>query len=195
MERPIDGQHPKPPFYVDFIYHEHWQQHKEERGNYLPGLEMAVLDPINVERNLYYLGREYFWRGMHDKALKLFDLALPKIWWMPEKGQAYVWMALIYKARKDYAKASECLHKSIEACNDRREPWFELANLYEEQNMLEQAITYYTAALAVPFKAHGYMNDMALYGSLIPDRLAFAYNRMGNKEMAKECWIEAIKYI
>lgn len=61
----IPGQSPKPPMWCDFIYHHHWQQAKEERGSqYLAGLELSVAENGEDDRNVYYLGREFFYHGL-----------------------------------------------------------------------------------------------------------------------------------
>ena len=191
----IPGQEVKPPKWVDFIRHSHFQQEKEtRRGQYLAGLELSVLENPEDDRNIYYLSREYFYNEEFDKSIKLFDKAIALNTWLPERNQAYVYQGLAYKGKKEWDKAIECFHKAMIAFDERREPFWELATLYEEQGQFNRALVYYMAALAIPFKPQGYLNHTILYGWKIPDKIAYLSDKLGNKEQAKRYWLEAIKY-
>jgi len=191
----IPGQNPKDPKWCDDIYHHHWQEGKQERGSqYLAGLELSVLDDPKDNRNVYYLAREYHYNGKHDLAIKWFDKAIKLGRWLPERNQAYVYQGLSYRGKGKPNEAIECFHKAMITFDERREPFWELGLLYEEQKMFDRALVYYSAALAIPFKPQGYLNNMDLYGWKIPDKIAYIYNIFKNKEKSKEYWLEALKY-
>jgi tetratricopeptide (TPR) repeat protein len=115
------------------------------------------------------------------------------MWWKPERGQAYIWMGLTHKYRKEYDKAEGCFYKSLAECNTRREAFWELGVMYDETNRPEQAVIALEAALAIPFKPQGYLANMHLYGWLIPDKLAQIYAKMGRKEDSKRNWLLCLK--
>ncbi len=97
VHSPLPGQNPKPPFFCDFIYHHHYQLPTENRVNYPCNLELSILDDPNNDRNVYYLGREYFWLGEHAKAVVMLENAVKLSTWEPEKGQAQIFLAQSYE--------------------------------------------------------------------------------------------------
>jgi tetratricopeptide (TPR) repeat protein len=187
------GIEAKPPTYTTTLTHHHYQKKKESRGNYLPGLELSVLHGENPDRNTYYLAREYFYVKRYEDSIKMFDKALGIQWWKPERGQAYIFQGLCYKLLGKPDEAIKCFHKSLAECDTRREPFWELGLIHDELGHKEEAITYWTAAMAVPFKPHGYLNSMELYGAMIPDRLAMLYSQKGDKETSKKWWLIALQ--
>ena len=187
IHAPVEGQKPKSPAYTGDIYLHHWQEHKDERGSYLPGLELSVLSGENLDRNMYYLAREYYYNERWDDAISMFSAALKIMWWNAERGQAYIFMSRCYRALKKDKLARECLFSSLNECDTRREPWYEIAEMTGQ-------IWYYEAAMAVPFNAHGYLNDKNLYSWRIPEQLAARYGNAGNFEQSKKWWLESLKY-
>lgn len=184
----------RPPVYTSSLIHHHYQKTKESRGNYLPGLELSVLHEENLDRNLFYLAREYFYKGVWGVSIKMFEVALRVMWWKPERGQAYIFKAKCHEMLGQQEIALENLHMSLMACDTRREPFFELGEYYSKCNKLDQAVSYYLAALGVPYRPHGYLNSMELYGWLIHDRLATLYAKIGAKDLAKEQWLKCLKF-
>ena len=194
IHTPIKGQTPKLPKYVDFIYHKHFQIQKAERSNYLPGLELSVLENPKDDRNIYYLAREYFYTGRYEQAISMFNDALSIQTWKPEIGQAYIFKGLSHKALKQYDKAIECFKSSIDVYFDRRDAFWELCNIYTELKDYNKAIAYCLSATAIPFKVKGYINSKDLYGWKMEDKLAYLYGLIGDKEKSKLHWLEALKY-
>jgi glycosyltransferase involved in cell wall biosynthesis/2-polyprenyl-3-methyl-5-hydroxy-6-metoxy-1,4-benzoquinol methylase len=190
----MPGKKQRPRRYVDFIYHDHWQEYKESRGNYLGGLELAVTENPENERDLYYLAREYFYRRDYERSIKMFDIMIPKGKWAPEIGQAHIFKGNCYEWTGRDQKAKECYLDSLKVCDTRREPFWALANVCRKMKQNEQAVSYCHAALDVPFRAHGYLNRMELYGNRIYDELTMIYSDMGNKDMARKAWAEGLQY-
>lgn len=190
---PVDGQEAKMLF-TDKIYLHHWQEKSENRLDYLAKLEYSILENENDDRNTYYLGREYVWNNQWEKSIKLLTKAIELGHWKPELGQAYIFMGYCYGRLGKDIEAEDCFYKSLALNDRRREPWNALAEFFESKNDLAKAITYYEASTTVPFNAQGYLNQKNLYGRIIPDKLAFLYSKLGQKEKAKKWWIEAMKH-
>lgn len=193
IHTPIEGQNPQ-NLYTDKIYLHHWQKQSDNRANYLPKLEYAILENENDDRNTYYLGREYFYNSQWEKAIKVLKKALNLGWWKPELGQAYIEMGICYENLGNKEEAEKCFYESIRMNDRRREPFKYLAEFLEKNEQLERAITYYEGAATIPFQEQGYLNQKNLYGWIIPDKLAMLYDRIGKKDQAKKWWIEAMKY-
>lgn len=191
----IPGKNPKPPAWCDVIDHHHWQQGKGERGSqYLAGLELSVLGNPEHGRNIYYYARELMYAGEHEKAIKFFDKAISIGKWIPELNQAYTYRGTCYRHLGKVDEAVESFHKAMMLADNRREPFWELGNLYEEQKQPERALVYYRAALAIPFRPQGYLANKVLYGWRILDKIAYLYDKIGNKEEAKKYWISLLKH-
>lgn len=190
----IPGQSLKPPRWCDFIYHQHYQNPQTSRGQYLPGLELSVLASPKDDRNVYYLAREYMYCQQYTRAIRFFDEAIKLGSWVPEKNQAYVYQGISYKLSGEPGKAIDCFHKAMAVTDTRREPYWELGALYEEQDDFPRALVYYLAATAVPFTSQGYLSHKTLYTWKIPDKLAFVYGRLGNESESKRWWLEVIKH-
>lgn len=161
----------KEVFYAPFIYNNHYQNTETNRKGYLPALEMSILDEKLLDRNMYYLARQYYFNEEYGKALKVFDMALEIMTWNAERGQALIYMGLCYKLIDDRRLAAINFWKAIIEYEMRREPWYEMGRLLEEDNHLEEALVYYHAALGVTFREHGYLNSKRLYGDLIPKKI------------------------
>lgn len=194
IHAPRKGCTPKPAKWTDSIYHHHWQNKETQRGGYIKGLELDVTNNFNNDRNLYYLGREYFWAGEFLKAIQTFNVAFKKMWWEPEIGQAYIWKSLSHQALGEEKKALRCLHTSLKYCDTRREPFYELGEYYFKQKKYDQAITWWQAAVNIPFRAHGYLNNKDLYGWKIHDKLAVTYSNLNAKDKVKEEWLKCLKF-
>lgn len=59
-------------------------------------LEKAVADNPECVRERFYLGREYFYRGMYDKALPMFGRYVQQSRFLAEKAEAFLTMARAY---------------------------------------------------------------------------------------------------
>ena len=191
----IPGQNPKPPAWCDTIDHHHWQQGKGERGaQYMAGLELSVLENPEHDRNIYYYSRELMYAGEHKKAIKFFDKAISLGKWIPELNQAYTYRGLCYRYLGKVDEAVESFHKAMMLADNRREPFWELGSLYEEQKEFDRALVYYRAALAIPFRPQGYLANKLLYRWEILDKIAYLYDKIGQKEEAKKYWIELLQH-
>ena len=191
----IDGgsRHEK---FTDSIYHHHYQLPKEERGNYLPGLELSVLqgDKELYDRNIYYYARELFYNGKWEQAIKTFDIAFEVMTWTPEISQAYIFLSQCHRELGDKESQKKCLLRAIELCQTRREPYFELAQAYEQEGDTQTALAFYLAASAIEFRPHGYINEKNLYGWVVPERISAMYGRLGNFEESKRWFLETLKH-
>lgn len=56
---------------------------------------IAIEDPHNT-RNLFYLGREYGYKGQWEQAISIFENYLALATWLPERADAYFMNALCY---------------------------------------------------------------------------------------------------
>ena len=73
--------------YAPEVTLEHYPDHSKPRSQYLPLLEQAVAEEPDNDRNVHYLGREYFFyqRWQESIATLKRHLALPTATWADER--------------------------------------------------------------------------------------------------------------
>lgn len=187
------GEPTLPPVYTDKIYHHHYQIQHENRANYLPKLEYAILEDFNDDRNTFYLGREYFYNGQWEKAIKIFNKYETLNGWTPEQSQAYIYIAQCYANLGNDEKAVEYFYKAIAKDSSRREPFFYAAEYYAGKDMWKNVVVLLAASLEVDFNPNYYINEKNLYTWRTHDLLAQAYFNVGKVEKAREQWVLAAR--
>ncbi len=70
--------------------------HSQDRFRSLRILEKEVADNPDCVRERFYLGREYFYRGMYDKALPQLGRYVQQSRFLAEKAEAFLTMARAY---------------------------------------------------------------------------------------------------
>ena len=113
---------------------DHRADDTKSRAQYLPLLEMSVLEDPEDDRNLHYLGREYYFHGRWEDAIITLKrhLLLPSATWADERcaSMRYISRCLVMLRRRDEARA--WLLRAAAEAPHLREPWLELARLLYE---------------------------------------------------------------
>lgn len=76
-------------------------------------LEAAVAEDPRSPRNLYYLGREYYYKQRHYDAIMTFEKYLKIAHWKAEAADAYFIMAQCYEALKDPKRMADAVLQAI----------------------------------------------------------------------------------
>jgi len=179
--------------YTDAMYLHHWQEPSVNRTNYLPKLEYAILEKENDDRNTYYLAREYYYNQKWDTAIMMFEKYLELGGWIPEQGQALIFMGDCYKYSGRPDKAKELYHAAMIKDDTRREPFFALAMLHAERNELRSAVIYLKAALEIPYNPTYYLNNMNIYSWEIHEQLSVIYDKLGEHKLSQQHWFESVR--
>jgi tetratricopeptide (TPR) repeat protein len=160
----------------------HHPDDSKSRGQYFPMLEMAVAEDPYDDRNSHYLGREYFFYGMCDKAKEELQrhLSLPRAVWKPERAASMRYIAKCSQGKE----REEWLKKAQQESPSSREPLVDLAEYYYEQEMWTECLQMAMMALAITEKPLEYLNDPKAWGALPHDLAAIASYNLGVKEDA-----------
>jgi tetratricopeptide (TPR) repeat protein len=174
------GTEPETIGWIDLEIHHHADNTKS-RGQYFPLLEQAVDEDPEDDRNTYYLAREYFYYGMNDKAIPMFErhLSLPRAKWPPERAAS-----MRYLAKMIPEKRTEWLEKAIAEAPGRREPWVDLAKHYYETSQWADCFRAATKALEIKEKPLEYLCEAEAWGSAPYDYAAISAYRLGMKDQA-----------
>jgi len=178
--------------YTDDIYLDHWQGVHPMNKNYLQKLEYGALEDEKDDRNIYYLGREYYLLGDSKIAIKMLNIALENMYWKAERGQAYIFIGNCYQNLGMTNEAIIAYHKSLIEYDKRREPFWVLGLFLARIGRRTSAIAYLEAALTIPYNNKSYLNETDLYSWKIHDYLAYLYINVDKEKMAYH-WLEAVK--
>lgn len=152
----------------------------KSRANYLPLLIKAVNEDPTNDRNTHYLAREYMFHGEYKKAIRMFNkhLSLPTATWKAERCASLRYIANCYKMLKQPKKQEEFLLKSILENNQLREPYFEIAKMYFEQNKYLQACIYFEEMLKIHNRELTYISQPECWNELPFDYLSICYYQL-----------------
>lgn len=164
----------------------HHADNSKPRSQYLPLLELSVQEDPNDERNLFYLGREYFSYGRYQDATAMLLRYLSVGSWDAERCQAY---RLLAKANPDDAVRFYDLATKE---SPRREAYVDLAKHYHDQQDWSGCYSAATRALQITDKPLDYLCESFAWGSAAEDYAAVSAYRLGLFELAYEYGEQAV---
>ena len=143
----------------------HRPDKSKSRGQYLPMLQMAAKENPDA-RNLYYLGREYFYRQEYEECGKVLKQYLEKSVFKAEMAYA---MRMLAKCEPE--EAEEWLTKAIETYGSR-ESLLALANHYYMSKQWAECILVSKEALKVKDKPTEFLSEGWAWGHMADDLIA-----------------------
>ena len=173
---------------TDEITVNHYPDASKSRSSYLPLLELSVKEDPEDDRNLHYLGREYMyyhrWNDCIDTLIK--HLACKNATWKEERSASMRFIARSYIALKRYEEAKMWLEKAIQETPYLRDPYLEMAFLYNTLKDYPKVITYVEKALKITHHEKIYINETFSWDSTPYDLLSVSYFYLGDKTKALE---------
>jgi glycosyltransferase involved in cell wall biosynthesis len=150
----------------DFQLH-HFPDSTKSRSSYLPLLEMSVRDEPDDDRNAHYLGREYMYYGLHDKAIAelVRHLSLPKAQWNAERSASMRFISKCFVAKGNLFNALEWALKACAEDQMAREPWLQLANVFKASNDTAGVFFAASKTLAIKSRPDHYINEPDAWSS------------------------------
>lgn len=154
----------------------HYQDYKKERTSYLALLELSVKENPFNDRNTHYLGREYMYYKMWDKAIDTLHkhLKLPSSTWQDERCASMRYIAYSYYHKEYLEEAIMWYKKAIKEAPYLREPYFDLGNLYYLIKDYKQSEKYLKQALKIKEKTLTYINEEQAWNETIYDILSIS---------------------
>ena len=164
----------------------HYPDSKKSRAQYLPLLELAVREAPQDDRNMHYLGREYFFQRRWDACLHTLarHLAMPTAKWADERAASMRYMAKCYVQKGDRTNAKKWFLYAIAEAPYLREAYIDLAQLlYEEENW--EGVLYFThCALVIKERPLSYICEENAWSALPHDLRAIAYYHTDRRALA-----------
>lgn len=167
----------------------HYPDDSKSRAAYLPLLELAVKENPMNDRNAHYLGREYYFRGRYDEAIKELKrhLSLKTAVWADERAASMRYIARSYRAsgRRDDAEAWYL--RAVAEAPGVREAAVEFGRMLYDEGNYYGAVCFLEKALSVKSRSDSYINDPDCWSALPYDLLSLSYYYIGRYD-------EAVKY-
>lgn len=172
--------------YVEGMQLDHRADNSKSRSQYLPLLEQSVLEDPDDDRNMHYLGREYYFHSMWDEAIITLKrhLLLPKATWRDERCASMRYIARCYAAKGDMGEAKRWLIRALAEAPHLREPYLELAErMYEERNW-DAVAALCRDALEITERPRTYICEAEAWGSMPWDLLSLGLYYTGRPSEA-----------
>lgn len=175
---------------------EHHPDHTKSRGQYLPLLELSVQEFPEDDRNAHYLGREYMFYGMWDKAINqlMHHLNMPTAVWKPERCASMRFISRCYLNKGDTKNAFSWAVRAIAECPETREPWVQAEEVAYSMGDWEAARFFGLKAVSIQKKPSIYINEDKAWGAYPYDALAFAEYKLGDISRAIEHTEKALEF-
>lgn len=172
---------------------EHWQNPATDRGGYLKGLALAVVqEPFN-DRNSHYFGRELLYRGRPKSAIKQLEAHIKISGWAEERSQSQVHIGEAYMGLGEAQKAIHSWIDAFDTCPRRREGLMKIAEYYYQHKSAPHALAYAKAALEIPPNAF-YASFQPYYEHLPHEICYWALWHLGRKTEARQHFRDAMRF-
>jgi tetratricopeptide (TPR) repeat protein len=170
----------------------HWPDANKPREKYLPLLEMAYRERPDDCRRVFYLGREYWYRGKRDQAIsKLREfLEMHNSTWCAERAEAMRILAQLHEGEGKVA----WLLKSVAEDPFRRDQWVDLAEAWRTLGFWSGGLCAAQQALAINAQPCHYMSFAEAWGARPHDELSLCADKLGLTELAQEHILKALEY-
>jgi len=177
---------PGPTVRAEGVQLDHHPDSGKSRGQYLPLLELSVLEDPEDDRNVHYLGREYMFRGRWDDCIVTLKrhLTMPSAVWKDERAASMRYIARSYAEKGDFPQARDWYLRAIAEAPHLREPYMDLAMLLYGREAWDGVLYFTGCALEIKERPDTYICEAAPWGSLPHDLRCIAFHRTGRKKEA-----------
>jgi len=179
------GKDPEKIVWVEGMVLNHYPDTSKPRSSYLPLMELAAKENPQDDRNMFWLGREYFYHGRYDECIATLKnhLELPSARWDEERSASCRFMSSAYKAKGNIREAKRCLYRAIAECPRVREPYLHMARLGYELKEWMLVYCMVDSALKITSKTGSYLMEPDAWDYHLYDLGAIAcyWLGMGNK--------------
>ncbi len=164
----------------------HYPDGNKSRSNYLPLLELSILEDPHDDRNMHYLGREYMYYGKWEQAIKTLHrhLALSTATWKDERCASMRFISRCYRELGYIEEAKMWLEKARIEAPYLRDPYLESAILSYQLKEWNQVIQYILEALKIKSHQKTYINEPFSWNETPYDLLSIAYFNIGEYDLS-----------
>lgn len=180
---------------ADFKIHHYKKASNSDRN--LKILEEIVKEnPLNA-RYVYYLGKEYFDSGLHDKSIPVLNRFVLKIknGWFEHYYHAHDMLAQAFYIQKNEERFKRHIYKSLQIEDQRAEPYYYMGIYYSDKQQWQKAIFWYESCLRVKRPSNlldSFRNDFYTWRPHL--QLSLCYNGINDIKKAYEHIEKVLQY-
>lgn len=158
----------------------HYPDKNKNRSFNLPLLELAVEESGGSARNLHYLGREYMYAGMWQKAIDtLMKYLAPGMSdWDEERSASMRFISRAYGMLGNGEEQKKWLFRAIAEAPHVREPYVEMAQFAQFNEDWDSQYYFAKQALKIKNKSFAYANEAFAWSDLPNELAAQAYRKI-----------------
>lgn len=185
----------------DEVILEHFPDHYKSRSTYLPLLELRAEESPDDYYGLFYLSHEYYYQKMYDKSINLLKKIVSEYkdhYCSLELAAAYLFLGDNYRAINNKQQAIYYYNMGISIEPSYRECYLNAAEVFNELQMYEIAVSYVSIALNKTYRHYTWVERDESYKGQPADILSIAlyYIAIGEKyDNKKELLLQADEYI
>lgn len=164
----------------------HHADNSKPRTQYLPLLEMSVKENPSDDRNVHYLGREYYFYGYFEKAIKTLEkhLKLKSATWDDERSASLGYIAKSYESLGKISLAEKYFKLAIIEKPQDRTGYFNLGLFYYRRSKFLDAICVLESMQNIKERNLTYMSSPQAWGCEVFDILSICYFKIKNNSKA-----------
>ena len=181
----------------DDIYLHHYADNTKSRSSYLPLLELRKQENPNDHYGRIYLAHEYFYRDMYKKSIEeLTDILdnYSEHYSKLEQASCFLFMGDSYAALENYSAAVASYQTAIFIDRTYREPYINLAQLFNQLELYHQAIGTIQECLKNTYRHYTWLEREGSWLHDPYDTLCIAYYWIGEYKLALENAEKALYY-
>jgi len=171
----------------DIVLH-HYPDNTKSRGQYLPLLELSVMEDPTNDRAVFWLGREYMYYKKYKECIETLKkhLAMPSAKWDEERSASMRFIGYSYSQLGYKDEATAWLFRAVAECPYVREPYLALCRFAINEQDWALCFAFANKALEITTKTGSYLNDPECYGYALYDYAAISAYYMGLYEKSRE---------
>lgn len=172
----------------------HYPDVSKSRTQYLSLLELSAAEEPDNDRNIHYLGREYFFARMWDKCIETLKhhLDMPQAEWADERCASMRYIGRAYAEKGDFSNAGIWSMRAVCEAPYLREPYIDAARvMYAEKNW-DGVAFFINSALEINYRPDTYLYEPSSWGCLPYDLLSLAYYYTGRYTEAAKASDKAV---
>lgn len=181
----------------DEIYLHHYPDQTKSRGTYLPLLELRKEEYPTDYYGRIYLAHEYHYRGYYQKSIDEFVDILENFsqtYTTLEQASCYLFMGDSYRAMGDYASCISSYQRAILLDDTYREPYVNLAEVYNELHYYHQTIGLMKECLSKTYRHYTWLERDDSWTYAPYDALSIAYYYLNDFKSSLACAHKALSY-
>jgi tetratricopeptide (TPR) repeat protein len=162
----------------DEIYLHHWPDQTKSRGSYLGLLELRKEEYPDDYYGRIYLAHEYYYRGFYQKSIDELKDILSKHkeeYNSIEQASCYLFMGDSYRSLGQTGEAIGCYYQAMLIDDTYREPYYALADLFNDIEKYEYTIPLLKVCLEKTYRHYVWIERDDAWAGGIYDLLSVAY--------------------